>query len=105
MIGRTANCQIYRNALMRLQELTSGTEWQNTEERLKFLKHQWKSMRLLTNRSPTEMDSTTITTTTKTMPRAPKATATKENLPTTMAPKFSVSSVSDQGRSSKYKSC
>ena len=62
-------------------------------------------MRLLTNRSPSEMDSATITTTTETMPRAPKATATKENQPTTMAQKFSVNSVLDQGRSSKYESC
>ena len=90
-----------------LDEATRAYKWYRvTEHRreLEILKHQWKSRKLLANRSPTKMDSATITTTTKTMPWAPKATATKKYQPTTMAPQFSINSVSDQGRSSKYKS-
>ena len=76
---------------MRPPEPTNGTELQNTEESLKFLKHQWKSMRQPTTKNPTMGDSATTTTTTttattmaKTTPRALKTTATKENQP--MAP-------------------
>ena len=73
---------------MRLPEPTNGTELQNTEESLKFLKHQWKSMRQPTTKSPTVVDSTTTTTTitttatttmtmANTTPRALKTTAIK----------------------------
>ena len=103
-------CQIYRNALMKLPEPTNSTELQNTEESLKFSKHQWKSMRQPTTKNPTMVDNTTtititttitttVTTTAKTTPRALKTTATKENQP--MAPRYSSSSVLDQGKSSK----
>ena len=110
MTKRAISCQTYRNALMRLPEPTNGTELQNTEGSLKFLKHQWKSMRQPTTKNPTVVDNattititttatTTATTMAKTTPRAVKTTATKENQP--MAPRYSASSVLDQGKSSK----
>ena len=106
MTKRAASCQIYRNALMRPPEPTNTTELQNTEESLKFLKHQWKSMRQPTTKNPTMVDNatTTITTTTTTMakttPRALKTTAAKENQP--MAPRYNANSALDQGKSSKF---
>ena len=85
---------------MRPSDPTNGTELQNTEESLKTLKHQWKSMRQPTTKNPTMVGNATTTTiiTTKANLRAPRTTATKENQP--MAPKYSASFALDQGRSS-----
>ena len=94
---------------MRLPEPTNNTELQNTEGSLKFLKHQWKSMRQPTTKNPAVSGRQCYKNNNylqqqlqqwqKQPPGLLKTTATKENQ--LMTPRYNASSVLDQGKSSK----
>ena len=92
------NCKL-SNLQKCFNEAIRAYKWYRVTEHRKELEVFKTSMRLPTNKNPTMVGSAT-TTIIKTIPRAPKTTATKERQPTTMAPKYNANSALDPGRSS-----